>query len=259
MNTVGVIIVDYQSDPLLDHALAALSHTSPSFSLKVIVIENSPRNSQPEIPENLDVQFFRQEKNLGFGRAVNFAREKLDTPYFFLVNPDAVVFPETLSILHEYMENHEKVGLIAPKLLNSEGVVQASVRTYYTLPVILFRRTFLGKLFPNHRTLRKHLMSDWDHASIREVDWALGACMLIRREAVGNEIFDPRFFLYCEDIDLCLRLKKNGWKVIYHPDAKATHEYRQVSRKTFFSRANLEHFISWMKFITKYKSISGVG
>ncbi len=259
INDIGVIVVDYQSDPLLNRALSAISRTSSDFSLKVVVIENSPRNSRPEIPENLGVQFFRQNKNMGFGRAVNFARKKLSTPYFFLVNPDVVVFPETLSILYEYMEKHSDIGLIAPKLLDSQGNLQMSARRFYDVSAILFRRTFLGKMFPNSPAIRNHLMTDWDHASIQEIDWALGACMLIRQEAVGEEIFDPRFFLYYEDVDLCLRLKKSGWKVVYHPEAKAIHEHRQASRKTFLSRANLEHFISWVKFVTKHKSISGIG
>ncbi|MEK7307338.1 MAG: glycosyltransferase, partial [Nitrospirota bacterium] len=99
---------------------------------------------------------------------------------------------------------------------------------------------------------------DWDHMTIREIDWALGACMMIRTEAVPDEVFDPRFFLYFEDVDLCLRLKKAGWKVVYHPEAAAVHEHRQKSRKNPFSRANYEHFKSWVKFILKYRNISGI-
>ena len=82
--------------------------------------------------------------------------------------------------------------------------------------------------------------------------------MLIRSKAAGEEVFDPRFFLYFEDVDLCLRLKKAGWKVVYHPEALAIHEHRQESRKNPFSRANYEHFKSWIKFILKYRNISGI-
>lgn len=98
-------------------------------------------------------------------------------------------------------------------------------------------------------------MKDWGHASIQEIDWALGACMLIREKAVGAEIFDPRFFLYFEDVDLCFRLKKAGWKVMYHPEAIAIHHHRQKSRTSFFSRSNFAHLVSWIKFMAKHKSI----
>jgi len=257
MTDIGVIIVDYQSDPLLDEALTALSESSSIDRLKVVVIENKPSGEHGKPPNNLDIQFFSQEENLGFGRAVNLARRMLKTPFFFVLNPDVQIFPDTLSVLHEHILSHPEIGVVVPKLLNTDGSVQLSVRTFYSLSIILFRKSFLGKLYPNHTSLRKHLMADWDHASIKEIDWALGACMLIRAEAVGKEIFDPRFFLYFEDVDLCLRLKKTGWKVVYHPEAVAIHAHRQKSRKVFFSRANFEHFKSWIKFMLKYKGVSG--
>ncbi len=257
MNPVGVIIVDYQSDPLLERALNALSSTKPPH-FNVVIVENDPKRPRINIPDNLNVEFLHSEDNLGFGRAVNLARRHLQTPYFFLLNPDVVLLPETLSILFNYMEKHADVGIAVPKLLESDGALQHSSRTFYGFSSILFRRTFLGKLFPNHPALRRHLMVDWDHQSIREIDWALAACMLIREKAVGEEIFDPRFFLYFEDVDLCLRMKKEGWKVIYHPEAVAKHEHRQKSRQSPFSRANYQHFINWMKFMVKHKGISGM-
>lgn len=257
MNSVGVIIVDYRSDPALDRALNALSSIQ-SPDLSIVIVENDPKRSRVNFPGNLKIEFLRSEVNLGFGRAVNLARRRLRTPYVFLLNPDVILFPETLSVLLDYMEKHPDVGIAVPKLLEKDGSLQPSARTFYNMSDILFRRTFLGKFFPNHSSLKRHLMTDWDHGSIREIDWALGACMLIREKAVGEEIFDPRFFLYFEDVDLCLRLKKAGWKVMYHPEAVAIHEHRQKSRKSFFSRANYEHFISWMKFVIKHKGISGV-
>lgn len=257
MNTVGVIIVDYQSDALLRCALSAL--TSLTFTqFSVVIVENSPQRPRTDIPNNLNIRFLSPERNLGFGRAVNLARRYLQTPYFLLLNPDVILLPEALSILYNYMEKHVDVGIVAPKLLGTDRKLQLSARTFYSFSSILFRRTPLGKLFPNDPVLKKHLMADWDHNSIREIDWALGACMLIREKAVGGEIFDPRFFLYFEDVDLCLRLRKAGWKIIYHPEAVAIHEHRQKSRKSAFSRANYEHLISWIKFMAKYRGVSGM-
>ncbi len=258
MYDIGIIIVDYQSDPLLDQALMALANSTLSSKFKVVVVENRPRRIHRIIPKNIDIQFLPQEKNLGFGRAVNLARWQLHAQYLFILNPDVQVLQNTISILNDFMEKNSRVGLVVPKLLDPEGNVQASARKFYDLPTILFRRTFLCKIFPNHPILQKHLMTDWDHATIREIDWALGGCMMVRAETVPDEVFDPRFFLYFEDVDLCLRLKKAGWKVVYHPEAVAIHEHRQKSRKNPFSRANYEHFKSWVKFILKYRNISGI-
>lgn len=258
MSAIGVIIVDYQSDPLLEKALLALASTRIDIPFRVVIIENSPRRTRPNIPEGLDVKFFPQEKNLGFGRAVNLARRNLQTPYFLLLNPDVKIFPNTLSILCDYMERNTDVGIAVPKLLDSQGNLQLSARRFYDLPTILLRRTFLGRFYPDHQFIRKHLMADWDHETIKEIDWALGACMLIRSKAVGDHVFDPRFFLYFEDVDLCVRLKKVGWKVVYHPEAIAVHEHLQESRRNPFSRANYAHFVSWIKFMIKHRSISGI-
>jgi len=255
---IGVIIVDYRSDQHLCHTLESLSKSFGDISLQVIVIENSPVRGSPQPPPDLDVQFIRNISNLGFGRAVNMAREQLQTPFIFLLNPDVMLQAETLLILYEYMIGHPEVGALVPKLLDPDGKLQYSVRKFYDLPTIMLRRSFLGKFFKDHPRLKNHLMANWDHHNTCEVDWALGACMLLRTEAVGDEVFDPRFFLYFEDVDLCLRLKKSGWKVVYHPSAVATHEHRQESRRDSFSRANYEHFISWMKFMAKHKSISGL-
>lgn len=258
MNDIGIIVIDYQSDPLLDQALMALANSALSSTFKVVVVENRPRRIHRDIPKNIDIQFLTQKKNLGFGRAVNLARRQLHAPYLFILNPDVQVFQNTISILHDFMKKNSQVGLVVPKLLDPKGNVQASARKFYDLPTIFCRRSFLGKLFPDHQRLRDHIMADWDHMTIREIDWALGACMMIRTEAVPDEVFDPRFFLYFEDVDLCLRLKKAGWKVVYHPEAAAVHEHRQKSRKNPFSRANYEHFKSWVKFILKYRNISGI-
>lgn len=260
MSLIGVIVVDYQSDPLTERLLSSLSHALsafPSLSMKVIVVENCPTRPRQTGPKNLDIQFLRQDRNLGFGRAVNLAGRYLETPYLLLLNPDVELFADTLSILYNYIEKNPKAGIVVPKLIDHHGNLQHSARRFYDFPTVLFRRTFLGRFFPNHPVLRKHLIADWDHASVQEIDWALGACMLIRRAAVGEEIFDPRFFLYFEDVDLCVRMKKNGWKVVYHPDALAVHAHRQKSRKHFLSRANFEHFVSWVKFMVKHRSISG--
>jgi len=118
---------------------------------------------------------------------------------------------------------------------------------------LLFRRTPLGKVFPNHRIIRKHLMMDWDHREPREVDWGLGACMLLRKEALGGQdIFDGRFFLYFEDVDLCLRLKEEGWKVVYYPEAVMIHSHLRHSARGVLNREKWEHLKSLIKFYFKH-------
>jgi N-acetylglucosaminyl-diphospho-decaprenol L-rhamnosyltransferase len=100
-------------------------------------------------------------------------------------------------------------------------------------------------------------MMDWNHEEIREVDWGLGACMFLRRGALkGENIFDERFFLYFEDVDLCFRMRKEGWKVTYYPEAVMVHSHARQSAGGFFNRAKWEHFKSLIKFYLKHRRFS---
>jgi GT2 family glycosyltransferase len=145
------------------------------------------------------------------------------------------------------------VGIVFPKLLNPDGSLQYSCRTFHTFWTILMRRTPLGKMFPKSKILRDHLMMDWDHDTIREVDWALGGCMMIRRDAVfGPKLFDERFFLYFEDVDLCYGMKKTSWKVIYNPKAVMVHHHLRESALKGLNPQKKEVIKSWVKFKLKH-------
>ncbi len=249
--TLGVILVDYRSDPSLKKALDCLASVEKP-PLDIVVIQNCPRLPPPEIPPGLSVRFLQSTRNMGFGRAVNQARQHLQTSFLMILNPDVALTPDALCVLDTYLKGHPEAAIVVPKLLDMQGRLQWNVRCFYDFPTLLLRRTPLGALCPNHPRLRRHFMSQWDHAEIREVEWALGACMLIRSLAVPETIFDPRFFLYFEDVDLCLRLAKQGWKVIYHPEAVAYHEHRRASQN-LWSRAYFEHVKSGILFIMKHR------
>jgi GT2 family glycosyltransferase len=96
-------------------------------------------------------------------------------------------------------------------------------------------------------------MMDWDHQSLKAVDWGLGAAMMIRRAAAGQMLFDERYFLYFEDVDLCFRIHASGWKVLYNPDAGMVHHHVRESARALSLRAKGHHFLSMMKFLWKQK------
>jgi GT2 family glycosyltransferase len=97
-------------------------------------------------------------------------------------------------------------------------------------------------------------MQDWDHADVADVDWGLGAAMLVRKMALpGGQLFDERFFLYFEDVDLCLRLHRSGWKVAYNPKAVMIHQHRRDSAEAGALLAKLHHLRSLTKFLWKYR------
>ena len=109
-------------------------------------------------------------------------------------------------------------------LLNQNGSLQYSCRRYPNLGAGFFRNTPLGRLFPKNRYTQDYLMTDWDHASVRDVDWVSGAALMIRRdmlEQTGG--FDEGFFMYCEDVDLCYRVHELGKRVVYFPHVSIYH------------------------------------
>jgi GT2 family glycosyltransferase len=155
-------------------------------------------------------------------------------------------------VLRDHLDAHPDVGLVAPRLINPDGTLQLSCRAHYTMATYALRRTPLRLLFPDHPVVRRHLMADWDHAEVREVDWVLGAAMMLRREALGDAVMDERYFIYFEDVDLCLRLQREGWKVVYQPGAVMVHHHRRASADGLLNRRKYEHFKSWVKFNLKH-------
>ena len=168
--------------------------------------------------------------------------------YILILNPDITLLPGSVEKAIHFLEEHPEVSLLLPKLLNPDGTLQFSCRTFPDFSAFLYRRTPLGKLFPHHKVIREHLMLDWEHDEIREVDWGMGACMFLRREDLKDQsIFDERFFLYFEDIDLCFRLKNEGRKVIYYPEAAMVHYHVRESVRGFIT-------LNWAKW-ELYKSV----
>src|SRR5262249_44998616 len=147
------------------------------------------------------------------------------------------------------METHPNVGLCGPKLVGLHGQLQLSCRLFPTLSDKLARR------FPfafTQRISRAAEMADWDHNCVREVDYVIGACQIIRRAALEEVgLLDGRIFYGPEDIDLCLRLHQAGWRVVYNPEAVVVHRERRVAR-SFLSRLGWKHFWGIIYYFCKH-------
>jgi GT2 family glycosyltransferase len=252
---LSVIIVNYNSAKLLESCLSSLLANKPLFNMEVIVVDNHSTDESLQLMEGKfpDVLLFAEKANQGFACAANHGYALSRGPYCLILNPDVIILPGSIQTLWEYMESCKDVGIVFPKLLNPDGSLQYSCRTFHTMWTILMRRTPLGKMFPDSKILRNHLMVEWDHNSIREVDWALGASMMVRKKAIsGNRLFDERFFLYFEEVDLCYQMKKIPWKVVYNPEATMIHYHLRESAGKGFNRQKREVIRSWIKFKLKH-------
>jgi len=253
--TVSIIIVTYNSAKVIGACLDSLAADCASGLAEAIVVDNaSPDDSVRVVRENYPwATLIAGRENLGYSKGVNLGMQRARGRFLLVLNPDTVVRRGTLRRLIEFAEKTPDAGIIGPKLVFEDGTVQLSCRRFYTIRVLLMRRTPLGRLFPRSRVITDHLMSDWDHGSDREVDWVLGACMMVRRDAVREVgLMDERFFLYFEDVDWCYRMKQRGLKVYYLADAVIEHGHKRESAQAVLNRPFVAHLVSLFRYYEKW-------
>jgi N-acetylglucosaminyl-diphospho-decaprenol L-rhamnosyltransferase len=161
--------------------------------------------------------------NLGYGRAANLGATRTGAAFLLVCNPDLDVGAGAPERLLRRLADDPGLGAAGPLIRNPDGTVYPSARTFPDL-VDAFGHGILGLVAPSNRFTRRYRMLDWDHADAARVQWISGACVLLRRRAwddVGG--FDPAYFMYLEDVDLCWRLRRAGWAVGFEPAAEVVH------------------------------------
>jgi N-acetylglucosaminyl-diphospho-decaprenol L-rhamnosyltransferase len=250
-----VVVVTHQSRPFLESLLDSVMREAEQLPLEIVVVDSHSSDGGPEFVEGWyrDVRVVRMHGNWGFAAGCNAGARITRAGMILFLNPDVVVLPGSLLLMAQYMQGQKNVGVLGCKLVNPDGSLQLSCREFYTWRSALLRRTPVGRFFPDHPELVRHLLLDFDHRKPREVDWVLGTCLMCRREAlddVGG--MDDRFFLYFEDVDLCYRMHCHGWKVLYYPQAVMIHHHVRHSAKGWSRPAAWTHLRSMIRFHQKH-------
>lgn len=223
---VTAIIVNYNTAHLLDRAIGLLRESAAGLSLQLSIVDNASRDGSADYirdhyADGVDCDFVANPANVGFGRANNQMLASARGRYILLLNTDAFVEPETLSRTVAYMDAHPKAGVLGVRLVGSDGILQPSCR-YFPTPWNSF--LFRSGLYRRFTSTRMVDDMDWDHASVRRCDWVPGCYYLVRREVVDRVgLFDPRYFMYFEEVDHCRAVKAAGYDVIYFPDTTVVH------------------------------------
>jgi N-acetylglucosaminyl-diphospho-decaprenol L-rhamnosyltransferase len=220
---VTVIVVSYNTAHLLDRMFGTLEAARGSLRLQVIVVDNASRDGSADILRTKypNAELIENRTNVGFGRANNQALPWIRGRFVLLLNTDAFMAPDTLRTTVAFMEVHTRCGVLGVKLVGGDGTLQPSCRYFPTPWNVFLGSTGLKRVFPGTR-----LVDDmtWDHASVRECDWVPGCYYLVRREVIERVgLFDPRYFLYYEEVDHCHRVRQAGWNVIYYPFTHVVH------------------------------------
>jgi len=252
---VSVVVVSYNSGDSVSDCLESLRRGARSVSLEAIVVDNaSSDGTAGRVSERFPwVRVAANDENVGYARAVNQGIGLSHGRYVLVLNPDIAVEDGAVDRLVRFMDETRDAGLCASKLLNPDGTLQYSCRRFYTFWTLLLRRSFLGRVLRNSRAIADYLMLDYDHVEARPVDWVIGACMMVRREALHDfGPMDERFFLYFEDVDWCYRVWQAGWRVYYVPASVMRHRHARASASLRRSRHVVAHATSLFHFYEKW-------
>jgi len=250
VSTVSAVVVSYNSADYLPACVASLRSEGVA---DVVVVDNaSSDGSGPTVlAADPAVRLVETGANLGFGSGANRGVAATAGEYVLILNPDTVVEPGTVKALSDALDRDPGLALVGPRIENLDGTLYPSVRRFPDLKVA-FGHAFAGLVWPANPFTRRYRMLDWDHERpTDDVDWVGGACVLVRRSAFDVVAgFDEAYFMYVEDVDLCWRLGRAGWRIGYEPGGRVIHALGGSSRHMPY-RMIAEHHRSLLRFVSK--------
>ncbi len=229
MNTpeISVIIVTYNSSKYIEKCLASLFVSLEGIKSEVIIVDNASTDDTVKVLQKFKkrITLIASKENKGFGKAMNLGYTKTKGEYIWLVNPDAFVGVKCALEILKVMKKNEDVGVVGTQMRYENGSLQGSFGYRPTFLRELLQMALLYHYFPVGRVVLPSSQTASLFNKSHEVAWVSGGCMMIRRDALGKSktIFDPAYFMYLEDIDTCLRISKNGYRIWYLASAYAKH------------------------------------
>jgi hypothetical protein len=261
---LSIIIVNYKSRQKLLFSLAAIIPAEmPEIDYEIVVVDNDSGDDLQDLPALYSrLRLLKASKNMGMGGGNNLGIKNAVGEFILVLNPDTIIRGKAIKILLDYLKNNPTTGMVGPKLLYPDGSLQSSCARWPNFFMPILRRTFLGDYFKEVRD--RFTMGDFDHDSIREVDWLMGSCLMFRRRQplpagrIFEPLFDRRYFMYFEDTDLSRQFWAQGLKVVYNPEATVIHDHARESAKhpwylaIFLDRLTWHHIFSWLKYFLKW-------
>jgi GT2 family glycosyltransferase len=250
---LSIIIVSWNVCELLADCLLAVDQNRGRLDLEVIVVDSASSDESPAMIRDRFpwVRLLAQTDNVGFPLGNNLGLQAADGRYLLLLNPDTVVVDDALSQMVDYLDQHADVGVVGGQLLNPDGSIQSSRRRFPTLATAAFESTWLQPYAPQS-ILRRYYMEDVSAENTGEVDWLVGACLMVRREAIIDAgLMDEAYFMYSEELDWCRRIKTAGWRIVYLPAARIIHyvgkssEQATTRRHINYQRAKVRYFYKY--------------
>ena len=247
---LSIIIVNWNTRELLQRCLESVEETVRNFSHEVFVVDNaSTDGSGAMVKERFpEVRLIENSENRGFGNANNQALRIMAGKYALLLNSDTVLTKHAAAELVSCLESHPEAAMACGQLLNADGSLQNSVAAFPTLLTLMTNLPLLETLFPKRFPSKRYV-----HTGPIEVDSAIGACLLVRKEAIDAVgMFDERYYFFFEETDWAFRMRRAGWKVLYVPNAFIYHHQGQSIGRSVRSR--IEFYRSRYQFFRRWRS-----
>ena len=238
---LSIIIVSWNTKDIISDCLDSILRNTAAFPYEIIVVDNA---STDGTADHIKMKFqtvrvVENSENQGFARANNQGASLAGGEYLFFLNPDTILLDDAINNLVNFMDRNSDIAMSGPRILNEDRTLQPSVRNFPSFRGAFYRYTILKYLglFKSH--FEKWHNRGFDYDKQADIEQLIGAAMLIRKKAFEQTgRFDERFFMYYEEVDLCRRLKYNGFRVVYYPDSQLIHlggkSAKQIPAKTRF-------------------------
>jgi N-acetylglucosaminyl-diphospho-decaprenol L-rhamnosyltransferase len=222
MSEIDVVVVTYNS---AEHVRACVEPLARTAEMNVIVVDSASEDDSLGQVSDLPVATVQLSANRGFGHACNVGWRRGRAPAVLFLNPDARADAATVRRLAAAVAVDGRVGVAGPKILESDGTLDYSIREFPSLGSTYAQALFVHRLLPHARWTDEVIREEAAYAEPRSAPWLSGACLLVRRDLLERlDGFDEGFFLYCEDLDLCRRIHDLGCDIRFEPEAVVVHE-----------------------------------
>lgn len=248
MSDVSVVVVTYNGLPWIEQCLESVRGS------ETIVVDNGSSDGtvafvRGRFPEVAVVE----QENRGLAAGWNVGVEHTSGRYVLLLNSDAWLHDGALDELVAFADAHPEAAVVGPRLRNPDGSLQRSVRGFPTLWRLATEYFFLRKLAPGSRALNAFYAGGFDHETVVDAEFLMGAVWLVRRAAIAQAgPADERFFLFSEEVDWAYRFRQAGWRSLFFPGAEATHVYAASHRGKLFVEIQKGH----LRFLAKHRGMA---
>lgn len=232
---VSVCIVNWNTEELIINCITSLQKKTSGVSYEIIIVDNNSSDGSVEMVRQRFpyCKLIASNKNNGFSKGNNLGFREANGKYILFLNPDTILSTNALLGMFQFMESSPETGAVGCKLLNQDGSIQFTcARTFPTLRNQFCYMMLLNRIFPRSKIFSTIEMGYWNHKDSRYIDCVSGACLFARKLIIEEmKGFDERIFMYAEEVDLCYRIIKKGWKIYYLATEEIYHLEGQSSKK----------------------------